>query len=158
MISIEEQIRFIEGRIDICESVLTSIDKNDFFRGIHTNELQVLNAIFDTLHSVQGNEEPLQANRKKCDGCGEMFTPKNQTQEACSGKCRVRIHRNNNRLKEFNAKVSEILKGIDPEAKFTVEQLVVENGKCPFVVNYNATTYKADNTRSLLTQLKKIEL
>ncbi|MBL4830695.1 MAG: hypothetical protein JKY55_12540 [Aliivibrio sp.] len=119
-------------------------------------ELAMFRRVVESLELLKSNGSPLQSNRKKCSGCGEMFTPKNQTQEVCSGKCRVRTHRNNNRLKEFNAKVGEILRAKDAEAKFTVEQCLVENGKCPFVVTYKGTTYKADNTRSLLTQLKKI--
>lgn len=112
----------------------------------------------DIIEILQGysNATPLQSNRKKCPGCGEIFAPTNQAQEACSGKCRVRIHRNSNRLKEFNAKVSEILKQKDDEAKFITEQQIVENGKCPFVVTYKGTAYKADNTKNLLCQLRKI--
>jgi hypothetical protein len=156
MINIDEQIRFAKGRIDICESVLKSIDINDFFRGIHTNELQVLNAILETLQSVQCNGNMLPANRKQCPACGEMFTPKNNLQECCDTKCRVRLHRAKNRLKEFNAKVADILKAKDPEAKFTVEQLISSDDKCPFIVDYKGVQYQSDNTRNLLTQLKKI--
>ena len=156
MIDIEEQIRLIEGRKDICESVLKSIDVNDFFRGIHTNDLQVLNAILETLKSVQSNGNVLPANRKQCPACSKIFTPKNNLQECCSSKCRVRLHRNKNKLKNFNQKVNDILKAKDPEAKFTVEQLISSEGECPFIVDYKGMQYQSDSTRNLLTQLKKI--
>jgi predicted nucleic acid-binding Zn ribbon protein len=120
-----------------------------------THNLEMYHALLKIVKAYS-NGSVQQGSRKKCPGCGEMFTPKNQTQETCSGKCRVRLHRSKNKLKEFNAKVSEILKSKDEAAKFTVEQKLVEDGKCPFVVTYKGEVYEADNTKSLLTQLKKI--
>lgn len=131
--------------------------KELWIKGYETfDEYQLFEAVLETLKELKSNALSLQSIKKKCPGCGEMFTPNNQAQETCSGKCRVRLHRSKNKLKEFNAKVSEILKSKDEDAKFTVEQKLVEDGKCPFVVTYKGDVYKAENTKSLLTQLKKI--
>ncbi|PCH69414.1 MAG: hypothetical protein COC06_07665 [Bacteroidales bacterium] len=103
-----------------------------------------------------GNGSLLHSEQKRCPACNKMFMPKNNLQECCDTKCRVRLHRAKNRLKEFNAKANEILKVKDPEAKFTVEQIITSQDKCPFIVNYKGKEYQSDNTRNLLTQLKKI--
>lgn len=160
MISIEEQIAFVEHEVERIGGILQQgiENKNQFLIDVYQETTENMKAVLTTLVTIQSNGSPLQANKKKCSGCNKWFTPINQSQEACSGKCRVRIHRNNNRMKNFNAKVNGILKQKNIEAKFTVEQQIVENGKCPFVVTYKETTYKANNTKSLLTQLKKIEL
>lgn len=109
-----------------------------------------------TIVDAYSNGETLHAKKKQCPACGQKFIPKNQLQECCDAKCRVRLHRDKNRLKDFNTKVNDILKAKDPSAKFTVEQIITSQGKCPFIVNYKGKQYKSDNTRNLLTQLKKI--
>lgn len=151
--SIDEEAN---DKVCLCMSVISIYDrllkKDIIILGENDHDFEVVDTYLDYL---KGNGMPLQAHTKKCPGCGEMFSPKNQAQEVCSGKCRVRMHRNKNRLKDFNQKVEEILRAKNPEAKFTVEQLMVEKGKCPFVVTYQGTTYKADNTKSLLTKIKK---
>jgi predicted nucleic acid-binding Zn ribbon protein len=105
------------------------------------------------LEHLQRNTKVLHQNSKKCPCCGKNITPK---QETCSTRCRVRLHRSRNRLKEFNQKAGAILKAKDPEARFVVEQILTDKDKCPFVVIYKGHQYKSDSTRSLLTQLKKL--
>ena len=149
MISVEQQIEFMELQAEV--------SKDLYLKGYEDfKDYQLFEAVLETLKEFKCNGEALRSTRKKCPACGEMFTPKNNLQECCNTKCRVRLHRAKNRLKEFNAKVNEILKGKDPEAKFTVEQIIRAEGKCPFIVNYNGSQYQSDNTRNLLTQLKKI--
>jgi predicted nucleic acid-binding Zn ribbon protein len=147
---LQENIEYEEGQI--ARSQKNRNDLNFCWGTANLEMYQDLMTIVD-LHS---NGEALQVNRKKCPACGEMFTPKNQQQEVCSGKCRTRMHRERNKLNDFNTKVAEILKAKDTEAKFTVEQVLTEGSKCPFIVNYQGEQYKSDSTRNLLNQLKNI--
>ena len=120
------------------------------------SEVVMFRYVVESLELLKRNGEALHTNRKKCPACGEMFAPKNQQQEVCSGKCRTRMHRERNKLNNFNTKVAEILRAKDTEAKFTVEQVLTEVSMCPFIVNYQGIQYKSDSTRHLLNQLKKI--
>lgn len=149
MISIEQQIEFMELQAEASRDLYMK-GYEDF------KDYQLFEAVLETLKEFKCNSKTLHSIQKQCSACGEMFTPKNNLQECCDTKCRVRLHRAKNRLKDFNTKVNDILKAKDPEAKFTVEQLIRSEGKCPFIVNYNGKQYQSDNTRNLLTQLKKI--
>lgn len=149
MISIEQQIEFMKLQVEA--------SKDLYLKGYEDfKDYQLFEAVFESLQEFKSNSEALHLNRKKCPACGEMFTPKNQQQEVCSGKCRTRMHRERNKLNDFNTKVAEILRVKDTEAKFTVEQVLTEGSKCPFIVNYQGKQYKSDSTRNLLNQLKNI--
>ena len=112
-------------------------------------------AILKSLKLIDRNALPLHAERKRCPACGKAFTSMNNLQECCDSKCRVNLHRSKNRLKNFNQRVSEILKAKDPDAKYVIEQIIVSDRKCPFVVFYNGKRYQSDNTRNLLSILRK---
>lgn len=149
MNSIDKQIEFIsEWKESSYEIWLEG--------GSGWRDVELFNDVIKSLQEFKRNGEALHTNRKKCPACGEMFAPKNQQQEVCSGKCRTRMHRERNKLNNFNTKVAEILRVKDAEAKFTVEQVLTEGSQCPFIVNYQGEQYKSDSTRNLLTQLKKI--
>lgn len=145
---LQEQIEFEERMIE--NSAKNDNDLNYCWGSRNLKVYQDLMTIVD----AYSNGKSLHLTQKKCTACGKMFTPKNNLQECCDTKCRVRLHRAKNRLKDFNKKVEAILKAKDQEAKFTVEQIISD--KCPFVVTYKGIQYKSDNTRNLLTQLKKI--
>ena len=147
---LQESIEFEENMIAGSRK-----DTNDLNYCWGTRNLEVYNDLM-TIVDAYGNGEALHAKKKQCPACGKKFTPVNQLQQCCNDKCRVKLHRIRNSLKVFNQKVSEILKAKDPDAKFTVEQILTEKGKCPFVVNYKGKGYRADHTRSLLTQLRKL--
>lgn len=147
---LQESIEFEENKIAGSRK-----DPNDLDYCWGTRNLEVYNDLM-TIVDAYSKGENFNSNKKQCPACGEKFTPKNQLQECCSSKCRVRLHRNRNKLKNFNQKVNDILKAKDPDAKFTVEHLITSNDKCPFVVTYKGKQYKSDNTKNLLTQLKKV--
>jgi predicted nucleic acid-binding Zn ribbon protein len=149
MNSIDKQIEFISEWKESSYEIW--LDSGDGWR-----DVELFADVVKSLEEIKSNTEALQSTQKKCPACGENFTSKNQLQECCSAKCRVRLHRNRNKLKNFNQKVNDILKTKDQDAKFTVEHLITSNDKCPFVVTYKGKQYTSDNTRNLLTQLKKI--
>lgn len=149
MISVDEQIAYMEDQVKVEYEMYL-----EGYSGLKDYNMYV--SIVERLKEFKSNAEALQLNQKKCPACGVMFSPMNNLQEHCHPNCRVRAHRTKNRLKDFNKKVNDILKAKEPDAKFIVEQLITSNDKCPFVVTYKGIEYKSDNTRNLLTQLKKI--
>jgi len=147
---LQESIEFEESKV-----ARSRQNPNDLGFCWGVRNLEVYNDLM-TIVDTYSNGEKLHSKKKQCPACGQKFIPKNQLQECCSAKCRVRLHRNRNKLKDFNQKANEILKAKDPEAKFTVEQLISSDGKCPFIVDYQGKQYQSDSIRNLLTQLRNI--
>ena len=153
MFSLETLSSFIDGRIKRVDNNILLAQRHKMETFLQNNEKRHLVDI-KTVIELLRNDPSL--HPRKCEACGKLFIPKAENQRACEDRCRVRLHRSRNQLKIFNGKVTEILRAKDPEARFTVEQLISSEGKCPFIVNYNGKQYQSDSTRNLLTQLKKI--
>jgi len=140
MPTIDKQIEFISN--------IVHVEENE--------NLEMYNEILKTLESCKRNTLPLHLDRKKCLACGQYFTIKNDLQECCDSKCRVRLHRSKKRFENFNQKVEEVLRMKNPKAKFIIEQKISDSKSCPFVVIYEGKRFESNSTRNLLTQLRKI--
>ena len=149
MIPIEEQIDFIQGERDASLGLYEQTDSSSFL-----NDAEMYSAIIENLMLIQSNDLVLQ---RKCLHCNDSFTTTNMKQQFCTVKCRVAYFRAKNRLREFTAKVYEILSGKETNPKFLVGILLVPEKHCPYEVEYKGEIYKGKTTREILTKLKKIQ-
>lgn len=150
MPTISEQIDFIRAEYD-ASMELSTMEENSYH---YLKDMSMYAAIIDSLKLLQSNDLVLQRNCLHCEG---SFTTTNIKQQFCSVKCRVAYFRAKNRLKDFTAKVYEILSKKEPDPKFAVGILVVPEKHCPYEVEYKGEIYKGKTTREILTKLKKIQ-
>lgn len=150
MITIEEQIQFVEQEKEACMELSL---KEDSLSHHYLKDMNMYSAILDNLKLLQSNDLVLQRN---CLHCEDSFTTTNSKQQFCSTKCRVAYFRAKNRLKDFTASVNSILSEKETKPKFAVGVLIVPEKQCPYEVEYKGEIYKGKTTREILTKLRKL--
>lgn len=90
MIPVEQQIRFLEGKIKKLEQS-KSLLKNHKMQNIITDQEIIHLSDLLTLMKSICNEKALQFG--ECTVCGSFFLIKRENQAVCSGTCRTRLHR-----------------------------------------------------------------
>ena len=90
MIPVEQQIRFLEGKIKKLENS-KSLLKNHKMQNIITDqEIIHLSDLLILMKSIC-NAKALRFG--ECEVCGAFYLVKREKQAVCSGKCRTKLHR-----------------------------------------------------------------
>ena len=90
MIPVQQQIRFLEGKIKKLEQS-KSLLKNHKMQNILTDcEIVHLSELLYFMKLVC-NDQSLHPRR--CEACGEIYIPKVDKKNVCDDKCRVRLCR-----------------------------------------------------------------
>lgn len=153
MVTIEEQIQFLESEKEASLNLYNNNEDSGVPSYHFLKDANVYSAILDNLKLIQCNGLLL---RQKCMHCENSFSTTNSKQQFCTNKCRVAYFRAKNRLKDFTAKVNEVLSDKECNPKFAVGVLIVPAHECPFEIEYRGKVYKGKTVREILNKLKKL--